>query len=127
MQRGDADVIVNLPIPMIPTVEKSQHLRLYSVLGSIVHGYLLNADQSPALRDVRVRQALNYAIDRAAILKDLYGGRGSLLNSVVAKQVEYAIDPGAFAFDPDKARALLKEAGYGNGLELTFWEFDQPL
>ena len=122
LQSGAADVIANLPIPLLDTVEAADGLRVYSVLGSIVHGILLNANQTPALKDVRVRQALNHAVDRAAILKNLYKDRGKLLNGVVASQVQYAIDPGAYAFDPDKAQALLRQAGFGDGLELTFWE-----
>lgn len=122
LQRGSSDIVVNLPIPMITTVQASPDLRLYSVLGSIVNGILLDADRTPALKDVRVRQALNHAIDREAILKNLYRGLGEVSNGVVAKQVEYAIDPGAYGYDPDKARALLKAAGFADGLDLTVWQ-----
>ena len=121
LQRGTADVIVNLPIPMLPTVEAAPDLRVYSVLGSIVHGILLNANQTPALKDARVRQALNHAVDRDAILKNLYRGRGQISNGVVAKQVEYAADPGSYGYDPKKARDLLAQAGV-KGLELTLWQ-----
>jgi peptide/nickel transport system substrate-binding protein len=122
LQRGTVDVVVNLPIPLLATIEGAPELRVHSVLGSIVHGILLNANQSPALKDRRVRQALNHAVDREAILNNLYKGRGQVSNGVVAKQVEYAIDPGSYAYDPKKARALLADAGHAKGLELTVWQ-----
>ena len=71
----------------------------------------------PALEDKRVRQALNYAIDWDAINKGLFMGR--------AKRMSYVFNPPyantniqPYPYDPDKAKALLAEAGYPNGLEL---------
>lgn len=122
LQSGTSDIVVNLPLPMLQAVEQSPGLAVYSVLGSIVNGLLLDVNRTPALQDVRVRQALNHAVDRATILKELYQGRGELSNGVVAKQVQYAIDPGAYAFDPKRARALLAEAGHASGLSLTVWQ-----
>ena len=122
LQSGSADVIVNLPIPMMPSVESAPDLKVYSVLGSIVHGLLLNANKSEALNDERVRRALNYAVDRDAILKNLYRGLGQVLNGVVAEQVEFAIDPGSYGYHPETAKKLLAEAGQAGGLELTLWQ-----
>jgi peptide/nickel transport system substrate-binding protein len=122
LSRGTVDVIVNLPVPLISTVEGDGKLAVYSELGSSVHLLLLNALQAPPLKDRRVRQALAYAIDRATILKSLFAGRGQLSNSVVARQVTNAIDPGAHAYDPERAKKLLAEAGQGGGFELTLWQ-----
>jgi peptide/nickel transport system substrate-binding protein len=122
LTRGAVDVMVNLPVPLIPTVEGDARLAVYSELGSSVHLLLLNANQSPPLKERRVRQALAHAIDRATILKSLYGGRGQLTNSVVARQVTNAIDPGPYAYDPERAKKLLVEAGHGSGFELTLWQ-----
>lgn len=122
LQRGVTDVVVNLPIPMLDTVRAAPDLDIYSVLGSIVHGLLLNVNKTPALQDVRVRQALNYAIDRKTILDSLYKGLGRINNGVVASQVDYAIDPGSYDYDPDKAKALLKAAGHAGGLKLDVWQ-----
>lgn len=75
---------------------------------------------NPALADVRVRQAINYAVDRETLLEQLQVGRGTATSQV------FGPDSGAFVeeledyypYDPDKARELLEEAGYGDGLEL---------
>jgi len=122
LQRGTTDVVVNLTYALIAGVKQSAGLAVYSVLGSIIQGILLNANQTPALHDLRVRQALNYAIDRDAIINNLFLGLGKAANGVVASQVEYAIDPGSYGYHPDKARALLAQAGFKDGLELTLWQ-----
>ena len=122
LARGTIDVMLNLPVPLIPTVEGDAKLAVYSELGSSVHLLLLNALQAPPLKDRRVRQALAYAIDRATVVKSLYAGRGKLANSVVARQVTNAIDPPAYAYDPDRAKKLLAEAGQGSGFDLTLWQ-----
>ncbi|HXA97935.1 MAG TPA: ABC transporter substrate-binding protein, partial [Candidatus Dormibacteraeota bacterium] len=122
LQRGDVDVMLNLPFPLAPTVEADPNLRVYSELSSLTHGILFNARESAPLRDRRVRQALNMAVDRAAILKGLYSGRGQFLNTVTGKNVANTIDPGAYPYDPARAKALLAEAGFGAGFELTMWQ-----
>lgn len=122
LQRGDVDVMLNLPFPLAPTVEADSNLRVYSELSSLTHGILFNARESAPLKDRKVRQALNMAVDRAAILKSLYSGRGQFLNTVTGKNVANTIDPGAYPYDPARAKALLAEAGFGQGFELTLWQ-----
>jgi len=71
----------------------------------------------PAIKDVRVRQALNYAIDRTALAKVLYQGKGRPVSSEFLPGSE-AYDPSLenyYPYDPDKAKALLAEAGYPDG------------
>ncbi len=122
LQTGSVDLIVNLPYPSIPLMEKDPNLQVFAQLGSNVHVLLLNTKESAPLKDRRVRQALNYAIDREAMLKNIYGGHGKPLNSPIARQVTNAIDPGPYPYDPGKAKQLLAEAGYPRGFELTLWQ-----
>jgi ABC-type transport system substrate-binding protein len=73
------------------------------------------------LNDVRVRQALNYALDRNAINTGLAEGKGELAWSVVPK-ANSVFDPKLdkyYAYNPKKAKALLAKAGYAKGLDLT--------
>lgn len=128
LQRGSVDVVVSLPNSLLSTVERGKDTVVYSTLGSVVHGVLLNTTDptaAAALKDKRVRQALNHAIDREAIIKSLFGGRGKAVNGVVAHQVEYSADPGAYAYSPEKAKALLAEAGFASGFELSLWQATQ--
>lgn len=74
----------------------------------------------PALADVRVRQAINYAIDRAAINKAVFGGYGRP-NDQVALPGDDGYDPSlgsAYPYDPAKAKQLLTQAGYPNGFTM---------
>jgi peptide/nickel transport system substrate-binding protein len=76
---------------------------------------------SGPLADPRVRQALNYAVDKDAIAKDLYGGYAEVAKCqpLSKAQVGYNDSLEAYPYDPEKAKALLKEAGY-NGETVTF-------
>lgn len=69
------------------------------------------------LTDVRVRRAINHAIDRETIVDNLVGGDGEVIN-VPCYPMQFGCDESAavvYGFDPEKARALLEEAGYGDG------------
>lgn len=71
------------------------------------------------LHDVRVRQALNYAVNKQAFVDSILGGLSVPAGQPAARAVNgYNPDVGAYPYDPDKARQLLAEAGYGNGLKL---------
>ena len=72
---------------------------------------------SPALGDVRVRQAINYAFDRKAMLKAVGQGYGEVTSSIFSPDssgYEKAMDS-YYPYDVNKAKALLKEAGYSAG------------
>jgi peptide/nickel transport system substrate-binding protein len=75
----------------------------------------LNVTQPP-FDDVRVRQALNYAVDADALLTIVAGGYGVIMPGPLSPANHYA-DPDlvAYGYDPDKARALLEQAGYAPG------------
>ena len=75
-------------------------------------------DISP-LRDVRVRRALNYAVNKQAINDSLMGGLMAI-NSQYSLPIAFGYDPNIkpFAYDPERAKALLAEAGYPNGFKM---------
>lgn len=75
---------------------------------------------NPALADVRVRQAINHAVDRDAMLKGVDKGNGTVTGQIFPK-VSPAYDPALddlYPYDVAKAKSLLAEAGYGSGLTL---------
>lgn len=116
---GQADVAYHLDGRQIPLIERSRQLQL--VTGPTIYCYqlYLNMSRGP-LQDVRVRQALNFAIDREAFVKATMAGAGepaymNLPRSHWAYDEEVAK---LYPYDPDRARALLKEAGFSNGVEL---------
>ncbi|MBX3078714.1 MAG: ABC transporter substrate-binding protein [Cryobacterium sp.] len=75
----------------------------------------------PALGDVRVRQAINHAIDRDGMVKAVLHGRGTPTSQIFGPATA-AYDPELddyYAYDLDKARALMAEAGYADGFDVT--------
>ncbi|GAD35054.1 dipeptide ABC transporter substrate-binding protein [Microbacterium sp. TS-1] len=70
--------------------------------------------------DIRVRQAMNYAIDREAIADDLLHGTAVPAHQMFASaSLYYTEDDDLYDYDPEKAKALLAEAGYPDGLDVT--------
>ncbi len=76
---------------------------------------------TPALADVRVRQAINYAIDAEGILKNVQLGMGERSTQIFNAQSDAFVKDlnNRYPYDPAKARALLAEAGYADGFELV--------
>lgn len=83
--------------------------------------YDRGGELNPALGDVRVRRALNHAIDRELLLSQLQDGRGTITDQIWGPDgvgFDASLD-GTYGFDQDKARSLLSEAGFADGLEIV--------
>jgi peptide/nickel transport system substrate-binding protein len=76
---------------------------------------------SGPLADPRIGQALNYAVDKEALAENLYGGYAKVAQCQPLSKAQFGFNPDleAYPYDPDKAKALLKEAGY-DGETVTF-------
>jgi peptide/nickel transport system substrate-binding protein len=79
---------------------------------SFVVNYLGFNQEVPLWKDVRVRRAVMHAIDRAAIIQSLYGGAAVPANCGYVAEDLVPKDIDAYAYDPAKAQALLREAGW---------------
>lgn len=71
--------------------------------------------------DVRVRQALNYAIDKEAIIETIFQGVGEPSSAPIVPAVFGYTQVGPYEYDPDRARELLAEAGYADGFEIELF------
>jgi peptide/nickel transport system substrate-binding protein len=84
--------------------------------------YIALNTRHPILKDKRVRQALNYAVNKDAIIRDILKGTAIVsrgpLSPVYGPYHEESVQK--YPYDLEKARALLKDAGYPGGFELTF-------
>ena len=125
LRKGSADVTSNaIPPDMLPVLAEEKHLEVESVGGTQVQ-YISFNTIDPALRDVRVRQAVAYAIDRNLIIKTLLSGRARPAFSLLPDtHWAYAAGLPEYAFNPAQSRALLEQAGYrpdagGTRLHLT--------
>jgi peptide/nickel transport system substrate-binding protein len=75
--------------------------------------------QRPPLDNVKVRQAISHAVDRQALLDVAYTG-GTLIGAFIDSGNPYYVDySGRYPYDPQKAEALLAEAGYADGFNVT--------
>ena len=74
--------------------------------------------------DKRVRQAMNYAIDKQAIIDELFAGQGVVANGDTPVAAWDSVPP--YPYDPDKARELLAEAGYEDGFDMVMKTFTTP-
>lgn len=113
LQKGTMDLVVNDLVPDI-VHQLRQDSRLQVVQGpGVDYQYIGLNVQDPKLRDVRVRQALAFAVDRDAIVEHLRRGLAVAANGMLSP-LSWAAAPDlpAFAHDPERARALLDEAGY---------------
>lgn len=78
------------------------------------------ADGSAPLSDVRVRQAMSLAINRDAIVDRLFGGNASVANQFAPAHRAGAPEMPMLEYNPDKAKALMAEAGYADGFRMVF-------
>ena len=71
-----------------------------------------------------MREAGKYAIDRQLIVDTIMSGNGQAADAIIAPSVFGYYPSGVYGYDPEKARELLKEAGYENGFKTTLWVND---
>ena len=85
-------------------------------------GYLAFNTQKAPFTDRRVRQALNYAVDKQAIIDAVFQSAGRIAkNPIPPTMWSYNENVADYAYDLEKAKQLLAEAGYGNGFETDVW------
>ncbi|MGI6245885.1 MAG: ABC transporter substrate-binding protein [Pseudochelatococcus sp.] len=124
VQSGQVDIAYQISERQLPMVERNPNLVLKS--SPTLYNYLLylNCSRGP-LKDVRVRQAMNLAVDREAYVFATQAGVGEVARMNLPKSHwAYSADAEEFTVhDPDRARALMAEAGFANGIELDFRGF----
>lgn len=102
---------------LVSQVEESGDLTLHEGFASDKYTLAFN-NLDPVLSDIRVRQAIRHAIDHEAFVAAV-GGGNTLYGPIVESDPGYEDLSDLYPYDPDLARALLAEAGYADGLELT--------
>jgi ABC-type transport system substrate-binding protein len=117
LRKGSADISPSgsLSADMIGTLRRDSKLVVEQQPGTVL-AYMTFNLRDPILKDIRVRQALAHAIDRAPMLHYLFGDQGRLADSVLPPQHwAYSGDVQHYAYDPAQANALLDSAGYPRG------------
>lgn len=120
MLSGGIDIMVEVP-PVSLSQFKGDGYSVVEQAGPHVWFLILNAKEGP-FADVRVRQAANYAINKEAIANNVLEGTATVAAGPTPPAFSWAYnsDLKPYPYDPDRARALIKEAG-AEGAKLTFY------
>ena len=109
-----------VPVSELPRLEKLPHLTVLPNMSGGLPTYLQFNLANPRFADVRVRQAMLYAIDRKAIIETVKQGSGELSNTMFPQAWARASDLEPYDYNPDKARLLLKAAGWDPAKPVDF-------
>ncbi|MCC7163038.1 MAG: hypothetical protein IT331_11130 [Anaerolineae bacterium] len=122
LQAGEVDMASNVPPTRVEELEANAQLDVRAAPSSRFYFVVMNTTEKP-FDDVRVRKAVNLAIDRDALVKGVGRGYGTPIASVFIPQT-FGFDPEIQpVYDPEQAKKLLAEAGYPDGLDVTFDAF----
>lgn len=114
IQSGDAQLIWPVPSESIDSLREDSSVYLGAETGDVVR-YLMMNNQKEPFNDVRVRQAINYAIDKNAYIAVVKDGNATVAQSVIGQNVQYFKANEPYEYDIEKAKELLAEAGYPDG------------
>lgn len=120
LQTGEADIITNLPAASLDQIEADSSLQSVVAESNRVIHIGMNTTKPP-LDNVLVRQALNYAVDKEAIVNGVLRGLGKVSDSYIADSTWGYVASGGYSYDPERARELLAEANLPDGFETTLW------
>ena len=121
MLAGGIDLMVEVPPDMVASFESDDTYAMHEQAGPHLWFLILNLREAP-FDDVRMRQAINYAIDKEALVRDVLQDTATVAAGPIPPAFAWAYneDLEPYPHDLDKARALIAEAGYGDGVEITF-------
>lgn len=118
LEAGSVDLITDVAATDLGRLEDTEGLGLATGVGTAIRFLGMNCAVEP-LNDVRVRQAIAYAIDAEEVNQALNRGYGSIATAPVTDAIMYCSEVGKNVYDLDKAKELLAEAGYPDGFDIT--------
>lgn len=120
LQTGEAQFVPNFPPELMQVVQNNPQLQV-ETSPSIVEWYVaLNSTKEP-FGNKLVRQALNHAVDKDAFCQVVFSGLCTPADSIIPKGLAFHVPVGEYEYDPDRARALMAEAGYADGFSTEIW------
>lgn len=120
LETGSVDIIYEVAATDLSRLEENPDVTVYRDVSLCTQYLLINTSHEP-FDDVKVRQAMAYAIDRETAMKVAYNGTGVVATGYCSPQVrDFAPDVVPYEYNPEKAKELLAEAGYPDGFSATF-------
>ncbi|MDR7548269.1 MAG: ABC transporter substrate-binding protein [Armatimonadota bacterium] len=112
LKAGEVHIVEDLPIDLLADLERDPKVYVKTTQGTRVYAVELN-NARPPFNNIKVRQAMNYAVNWEAILKNVYRGYARrLATTFLPSGFGYNPDLKPYPFDQNKARQLLREAGF---------------
>lgn len=123
---GEVDLIDGVNFSDVATIEGNPDLQVFE-RPTLNVAYLGLTNTRGPLQDKLVRQALNHAVDKKALIEAFYAGAADpAINPMPPVVAGYNDAVEDYPYDPVKAKELLKEAGYENGFEMELWAMPVP-
>jgi peptide/nickel transport system substrate-binding protein len=118
LQAGELDAIINIPFNQIKRLETAANVKIAAADVFRVEMVQLNTKKKP-FDDVKVRQALNDAVDKQGIVDTVLFGNATIAVSSLPIMRYHNAELKPYPHDPEKAKSLLAEAGLGEGFSTT--------
>ncbi len=122
LQSGEAQFIEDLPPQLIDAVKADPKLEVVPTKTNFLRILELNTTKEP-FTDVRVRQAMNYAIDKQQLVKVVFNGYATVMTSPIPATAFGHAEQPAYEYDPERARQMLADAGYPDGFSFKVLTF----
>jgi len=127
---GQNNFIHQVPTLLVDQLKREPGIEMYVGPSLYFHKLYFNLSEARGgpLMDQRVRQAINYAMNKEAFNQVICSGLGEIANMCVPKGSPGYDEEAAnyYSYDPEKAKALLAEAGYEDGCDLVFCHYANP-
>ena len=120
LQTGEADYIYPMPTEQVKAVQGDKNIEIIEGPSTIARFTFLNMSKD-IFSDVRVRQAINYAIDKKAYAKVVKSGYAVPLTSHAPSTIDYHVAQPEYKYNLEKAKKLMTEAGYPDGFKTHVW------
>lgn len=117
VQGGEVDAAVAIPYAQIDQLDAQDEIDVQIEPLFRFDGMWLNHEKAP-LDDAKVRQALNYATDKEAMLKSIFFDKVEIANHMMPKMKYWREDVAAYEYDPEKAKSLIAESKAADGFTL---------
>lgn len=126
LETGEIDLAYDIIPNDLVRIEENPDLTLYEAPSLTAFYISMNMNSEP-FTDQRVRDAINLAIDRQLIIDTIASGSGEAADAIIAPAVFGYHSPGAYEYNPEKAKELLAEAGYADGFETNLCVNDNQI
>ncbi len=123
LETGEIDLAYDILPNDMTKIEDNPKLALFEAPSLSCYYISMNMNKAP-FDNEKVREAINYAIDRQTLIDTIACGAGEPADAIIAPLVFGYYSPGAYEYNPEKSKELLAEAGYPDGFTTSIWVND---